>query len=147
MNDNLIFGVGGNDDDTARELKSDEAAEQSNLALRMSNPKLSALRAQNPFLMIVPFPNSVINTLLGAGGVATDINLPEGTKFISIRATSEYFVSRNGAAQIPTANVASDNGSTSFDTSVFIYVEEVRQFSIISTAANNSICVSCFQQL
>lgn len=136
-------------DAAENELKADAYAEQRNLSQRMSNAKLSALRAQNPFLAIVPFPNSTENVLLPAG-VAHDINLPEGTKFISIRATSEYFVSRNGNAQIPVAAVAGMNqetGSCSFDPSQYIYVEEVRQISIISRAADNAVCVSCYQQL
>lgn len=128
------------------EIESDDASTARNFAQRMSNPKLSGLRAQNPFVSLVPFPNSVINVLLGAAGTAVDINLPEGTKFINIRSTSEYFVSRNGNAQIPTAAVAT-NGSCSFDPSQYIYVEEIKQFSIISTGANNAICISCYQQL
>jgi hypothetical protein len=130
-----------------REVEQDSLDTLRNYAQRMSNPNLSALRAQNPFLPIVPFPNSVINVLLVAAGPPVDIYLPEGTKYINIRATSEYFASRNGNAQIPTTTVNNDGQACSFDSSQYIYVEELRSFSVISTGANNALCVSCYQQL
>lgn len=129
------------------ELNNDVLSAQSSLVQRMSNPRLSALRAQNPFLPIVPFPNSVVNVMLTAY-VPQDINLPQGTKFINIRSTGEYFASRNGVAQLPATTPSSDNGSTSFDPSQYIYVEEIRQFSLVSSmGGSNAVCISCFQQL
>jgi hypothetical protein len=129
------------------EIENDRVDTLVEVSQRMSNPKLSALRAQNPFLPIVPFPNSIINVMLPAGGSPLDIYLPEGTKYINIRATGEYFVSRNGNAQIPTSNISNDGRGCSFDSAHFVYVEELRSFSIISSVANNSVCISCYQQL
>jgi hypothetical protein len=129
------------------EIENDRIDTLVEVSQRMSNPKLSALRAQNPFLPIVPFPNSIINVMLPAGGSPVDIYLPEGTKYINIRATGEYFVSRNGNAQIPTSSISNDGRGCSFDSSQYVYVEELRSFSIISSVANNSVCVSCYQQL
>jgi hypothetical protein len=129
------------------EIENDRVDTLVEVSQRMSNPKLSALRAQNPFLPIVPFPNSIINVMLPAGGSPLDIYLPEGTKYINIRATGEYFVSRNGNAQIPTSSVSNDGRGCSFDSSQYVYVEELRSFSIISSVANNSVCISCYQQL
>jgi hypothetical protein len=129
------------------EIENDRVDTLVEVSQRMSNPKLSALRAQNPFLPIVPFPNSIINVMLPAGGSPLDIYLPEGTKYINIRATGEYFVSRNGNAQIPTSSISNDGRGCSFDSSQYVYVEELRSFSIISSVANNSVCISCYQQL
>jgi hypothetical protein len=129
------------------EIENDRIDTLVEVSQRMSNPKLSALRAQNPFLPIVPFPNSIINVMLPAGGSPVDIYLPEGTKYINIRATGEYFVSRNGNAQIPTSSISNDGRGCSFDSSQYVYVEELRSFSIISSVANNSVCISCYQQL
>jgi hypothetical protein len=132
---------------TENEIENDRRDMLADFAQRMSNPKLSALRAQNPFLPIVPFPNSIINVMLPAGGPAVDIYLPEGTKYINIRSTGEYFVSRNGNAQIPTSNISNDGRGCSFDSSQYVYVEELRSFSIVSSVANNAVCISCYQQL
>jgi hypothetical protein len=129
------------------EIENDRVDTLVEVSQRMSNPKLSALRAQNPFLPIVPFPNSIINVMLPAGGSPLDIYLPEGTKYINIRATGEYFVSRNGNAQIPTSSISNDGRGCSFDSSQYVYVEELRSFSIISSVASNSVCISCYQQL
>jgi hypothetical protein len=129
------------------EVEKDKRDMLANYAQRMSNPNLSALRAQNPFLPIVPFPNSIINVMLPAGGSPIDVFLPEGTKYINIRATGEYFVSRNGNAQIPTSTISNDGRGCSFDSSQYVYVEELHSFSIISSVANNAVCISCYQQL
>jgi hypothetical protein len=129
------------------EVENDKRDMLANYAQRMSNPNLSALRAQNPFLSIVPFPNSIINVMLPAGGSPVDVFLPEGTKYINIRATGEYFVSRNGNAQIPTSTISNDGRGCSFDSSQYVYVEELHSFSIISSVANNAVCISCYQQL
>jgi hypothetical protein len=132
---------------TENEIENDRRDMLADFAQRMSNPKLSALRAQNPFLPIVPFPNSIINVMLPANGYPVDIYLPEGTKYINIRSTGEYFVSRNGNAQIPTSSISNDGRGCSFDSAHFVYVEELRSFSIVSSVANNAVCISCYQQL
>lgn len=134
------------------ELQGDVFEEQRSLSQRMSNAKLSALRAQNPFVPIVMFPNSTITVELAAGA-PIDVDLPQGTKYIQIDATSEYFISRNGNARVPTAPVANaspinvESGSWRPDPSTFVYVEELRYFSIVSVGAANKIAICCFQQL
>lgn len=115
------------------------------LAHRMSNPKLMALRAQNPFIQILPFPNEVVTLALSAN-TSTDINLPEGTKFIKFSGNGEYYVSRKGNAEIPATSVRSSGDSLLNPEDCYFYVEEIRQFSVIAPL-NMRLSVQCFVQL
>lgn len=137
-----------NPDQVNTELGDDEFAANANLAQRMTNSKLSALRAQHPFLPILPFPNSVIQATLTAN-VAQDFDLPEGTKFIMIRGPSStlaLYASRNGQAQINATSSPVNNGSFLVDSNWLYYVEEVKQISLLSTSGIVAT-VACFQQL
>jgi hypothetical protein len=116
-----------------------------NVAKSMSNPKLMALRAQNPFITIMPFPNSSISMSLTAN-VARDINLPSGTKMIMFSGNGEYFVSRNGNAVIPTASAPEATGSIMNPEFCFFFVDEVRQMSAIAPF-DMRLTVHCFIQL
>jgi hypothetical protein len=135
----------------ADELAEDQQDVNQNLAFRMSNAPLSALRAQNPFLAILPFANTAIGLILPAN-TPTDVNLPRGTKFIYISGSDEYYISRNGQAQIPTEvntnnGTASRNGSYQNPEGFFIYVEEMEQFSIVAVNANTRISIACYLQM
>src|SRR5437868_1076512 len=105
------------------------------LAHRTSNPKLMALRAQNPFIHIMPFPNEVVAIVLGAG-VPTDINLPEGTKMVLFTGDGNYFISRKGNAELP-ASQNYGGGSVFKPEGQYYYTEEIKQFSAISQAGCN----------
>ena len=125
--------------DNTRELLAD-------MSFRMFNPHLSAIRAQNPFLSIAPFPNSAVTVLLGANA-AQDIHLPEGTKLINITFSGEIYISRQGNAQIPLAAQASDTGAFQPVNGAWMYVEEIRQFSIVAVSADTRVSVACYQQM
>lgn len=133
------------------ELNSDFMASARNLSQRVSNPKLSALRAQNPFLTIVPFPNSSVNVTLTASA-AQNIDIPDQAKYFSIHSglaaggSAMVFCSRNGQAQVPGANADATNGAVSFAPGVFVYCEEIKQFSIVSAAAAQ-VAINFYQQL
>src|ERR1700741_3594248 len=49
-------------------LDVDQRETDLNQGQRMQNPKLHALRIANPFVPIVPFPNSVITAFFSAAG-------------------------------------------------------------------------------
>lgn len=115
-----------------------------NLAHRMSNPKLMALRAQNPFIHVMPFPNEVVALALQAN-VPTDINLPEGTKMVRFSGNGDYYVSRKGNAELPTAQNPG-GGSVYKPEGAYYYTEEIKQFSVIAQNACN-LTVQCFIQL
>lgn len=119
------------------------------LANRMFNSKLMALRAQNPFIDIVPMPDQTIAIGLEAGK-AVDINLVGAVKMIrfsSSKGSGDYFVSRRGRAQIP-ANGVTDTESGAFmnPEQGYYYVEEINQLSIVA-AANCIVTIHCFTQL
>ena len=120
------------------------------LSFRMFNPKLAALRAQNPFLPILPFPNTSITMLLGAGGTQ-NIDLPQGTKFIFVSQSDECYFSRQGVAAIPIAPVSgvakNDTGAFQIPNNVFFYVEEIRQLSVIAVNADTRIAIACYMQM
>lgn len=117
------------------------------LAHRMANPKLMAIRAQNPFLIISPFPNESVSVLLAAG-LPQDIDLPRGTKMIRFSGNCEYYINRKGNAQIPdgTANTK-NSGSIYKPENMFYYTgEEIHQLSIVGPAVG-VVTVHCFVQL
>jgi hypothetical protein len=117
------------------------------LSFRNFNPKLAALRAQNPFLPIIQFPNSSVTFVLAANA-AIDIDLPQGTKYIYISGSDEYYISRQGKAQIPVSVTGdSESGSTQNPEGFFLYVEEIRQFSIVAVNADTRVSIGCFQQM
>lgn len=136
------------DDDlnNAELLAVSSANAMNDLANRMSNPKLMALRAQNPFLVIGQFPNEAVGVLLAAG-IPQDINLPAGTKMIRFTGNCDYYVSRKGNAQIPdgTANTR-DSGAIYKPEGIYYYAEEIKQLSIVGPAVG-IVTVNCFVQL
>jgi len=120
------------------------------IAGRVYNPKLTALRAQNCGLPISQFTNKSIAVILAAG-VAVDLNLPSGTKMIRFNSDGFFFASRNGRAQIPTVALVTgqaeaDIGSFCPATDTYYYVEEVHQLSIISDLQVR-VTVECFSQI
>ena len=116
---------------------------------RMFNEKLMALRAQNPFLGILGFPNGGFSVQLQPG-VAVDINLPSDVKLIFPSGDQVYYLSRNGTAQVPKAPTQGQGeygvGSYQNPENVLLYVEEVSQLSVISPVICNFTCGFYSQQ-
>lgn len=136
--------------ETPEEIISNEIGRATeNLSQRMMNPELMALRAQLPFVSIMPLPNMVLSAKLLAG-VAVDIDIPQGTKIIAVRGNGDYFVNRRGMAVIPTntgnLNDQSNSGNIFKPDGQFYYVEEIRQLSAVSVA-DSFLTVACFAQL
>lgn len=119
---------------------------QNDISRRMFNPKLMALRAQLPFVPIMPFPNESLAYALTAG-VPVDIQLPSGTKAIMFSGNGEYFITRKGRAQIPTGIHDIDGSGALMNPEFFLwYVEEVSQMSAVAPY-DMRLSVHCFTQL
>jgi hypothetical protein len=125
---------------------------QDELASKVFNVKLAALRAQNPFLPIVSIPDKTVNLSL-AINTAQDCPLPSGVKMIMIRRLNpdtQICASLNGNAQFIgtiTANTnENDSGSFVINDNIFMYVEELQSISFVSNTASQ-LSVMCWSQL
>lgn len=126
------------------ELIGDVRATMNNFAARMFNPKLAALRAQNPFVSILPFPDMVKNVSLTAN-VPQDVTFDSGVKMVRFSGNGEYYVSRRGNAQIPDGLIQ-DSGSVMNPEDAFYYVEDIQQVSIVAPNACR-VTVHCYTNL
>lgn len=138
-----------NNDD---QIDLDNAALEDAFAPRVFNANLAALRAQNPFIGMLPFPTTVVAGKLSAG-IAQDIQLPEGTKMIRIRAETgkDFWITRNGTAQIPSAtpdphSQAYGGGSLLSPNDRHFYTEDFRSLSMIA-AQDTLFAIECFIQM
>lgn len=138
--------------DATEQIDLNEHALEDAYAPRVFNASLSALRAQNPFIPMLPWPGSVIAGKLVANA-AQDIQLPEGTKMIRMRGENgkDYWVTRNGAAQIPgtTPDPLADRysaGAMMTPNDRYFYTEDIRQLSMIA-AQDTLFSIECFIQL
>jgi hypothetical protein len=111
---------------------------------RMFNPNLMALRAQLPFLPIMPFTNQNTAVLLAAGETV-EITIPQSAKLCRFLGNCEYFVSR-GTARAPTTNVPSDQCGIMNPEDVWYYIEELQTISI-HTPVGGRVSVEFFIQL
>lgn len=119
---------------------------ENDLSRRMFNPKLMAIRAQMPFIPIMPFPNESLAYKLTANK-PQDVQLPAGTKIIMFSGNGEYFVTRKGNAQVPTGvHDVDGSGALMNPEFCFFYVEEVNQLSVVAPQ-DMRLSVHCFTQL
>lgn len=149
--DNLMFMPGGVQIGAAEHVADIENDLMTrDIAGRMYNPKLTALRAQHYGLAISPMTNKAIACKL-APNVAVDINIPSGTKMIRFNSDGFFVVSRNGTAQLPPAALVSGDADGSIGSfypasDTFYYVEEIHQLSIMSDMQVR-ISIECFSQV
>ena len=127
------------------QLRADEKETMGEFARKMFNAKLAAIRAQLPFVPIMPFPNASLAYKLAAN-TPQDINLPSGTKLILFSGNGEYYVNRKGVAQVPTGVHEDGTGSIQNPEFAYLYVEEIQQLSVVAPLACN-LTVHCFIQL
>lgn len=132
--------------DAAELLANEDGRAVNKLAQFTTNPKLMALRAQMPFINIMPFPTKVLAFKLLAG-VVQDIALPQGTKLIRFSNGGTYYASRMTAA-LPVAGSgdAIETGSMQTPSDEWWYVEDVVSISMIALA-DTDITIACFIQL
>lgn len=108
---------------------------QSNLVVseqvtRMHNPAIMALRAQLPFLIIMPFTNQVSTYKLSAG-VIVDVFLPSGAKLVRFSGTGNFIVSR-GTAALPTGVHTQGECGIVNPQNTWYWIEEIASLSIVS---------------
>lgn len=116
------------------------------LSRRMFNPKLMAIRAQMPFIPIMPLPTESLAFKLDAGK-PIDINFPSGTKIVMFSGNGEYFITRKGQAQVPTGRHDIDgSGALMNPEFCFFYVEEIGGVSAVAPF-DMRLSVHCFAQL
>lgn len=108
------------------------------------NRKLAAWRAQNAFVQLTPLPNAVV-TLVLAAGVPKEVNLPSGTRVIRMRGNSDYYVTDNGNAVVPTVDSIDGSGMVYRPDGVLYFCEEAKSFSVCSVGAC-IVSVECFIQ-
>jgi hypothetical protein len=137
---------GGDVEDLAQNLYD----KRSDLISRSFNSKLSAIRSQNPFIEILPLPDTVITRVCAGGvGTALDFNIPSGCQFIRFKGNADYYISLNGNASVP---VLADNTNNAGNSSmykpedVFFFVAEMNSVSVIAPAAA-IVTMQCFMQL
>jgi hypothetical protein len=106
------------------------------------NPKLAALRMRNPHFPISEFPSTCVGATLTAN-TAQDFPIPPGTKFVKFKGSGDYFVSRNGNAQIPPNTAtqpidilamsgAGSNSGLYKPEETYFWVEEISSLSVIA---------------
>lgn len=131
-----------------RELEAIESPDRSTL-LTPQGPQndLASLRCRFPFLAILPIPTTAASVLLTAnptiaGLFQGEMNIPDGMVLGMFNANGTVFVSRNGAAEVPTAVSAGQSlgfGQASsfmlFNGSVF-YVGGIRSLSFAGPVAS-----------
>lgn len=112
------------------------------------NTDLNLFRAQNPFIEVLPFPDSVQGYKLTAN-VAQDVNLVDDTKVILISFTNgaNVYATRKGNAQIPgSASVEDGSAGLLLPAGKFFWVRGLRQLSLIADT-NCVVTVWCYIQL
>lgn len=119
---------------------------EGDLSRRMFNPKLMAIRAQMPFIPIMPLPNESLSYKMTAG-VPQTIRFPSGTKIVMFSGNGEYFITRKGQAQVPTSVHDIDgSGALMNPEFCFFYVEEINEVSAVAPF-DMRLSVHCFTQL
>jgi hypothetical protein len=109
---------------------------------------LMSLRAQFPFLPILPLPTAYESVHLAAN-TAEDIAIPSGASLMLLRGNADYYVATNGNAEVPsatnTAGNAGSNRAKSFyaPQGILLYVSGVNSISVISPDAD-TIVTACF---
>lgn len=129
-------------------------ATENDFSQRVFNKKLMALRAQNPFIQIMPLPNHGTTVQL-VPGIPQDITIPTGAKLAYFSGDGLYYMSRNGNAQVPSATQDKESSSLMNFEQFAIYVEEVRSISVICPTLDNfgnvapsvNLTVGFFEQL
>lgn len=109
-----------------------------NLTPQGSVNMLMSLRAQFPFLPIIPMPQSYVSLFMNAN-TARDLQIPDGMSLMLIRGSADYYMSTKGNAEVPTAlntsGGSSGNGiAMSFyaPQGILYYVGDIHSLSVIA---------------
>ena len=129
------------------------AAPDNSMLITPQGPKndLMSLRAQYPFLPIMPMPAKVVPLVLTTANLAYNMRIPSGAVLMYMRGNSDYFVSLQGNAEIPsTANTAGvGNTGVGIDCQSFyapqgwlFYVNQLKELSFNSPNAGTIVTCS-----
>jgi len=124
-----------------------QAFQRSNLS-----PTLIAFRAKNAFVEVMKFPNLCLGVQLSANS-PVDLQIPSGVRAIRFFGDGDYWVSRNGRAQIPGAPVGEESPNLQFEMTgiyrpegIIFYLDQGASFSVISASNNRLVSVMCWSE-
>jgi hypothetical protein len=107
------------------------------LGMRSDTPnrELMMLRAQFPFVEIMPIPNLVINKILTPVGIPQEIDVPDGAAICRFFATGDFYANFQGQANVPSAANLQDNQSFFRPdlTGNYFYCKGKKQVSVASS--------------
>lgn len=110
------------------------------------NSVLQGVRAQFPFLPIMPLPSETKTIFMATAGIAVEMYLPDGAAIAMFRGNQNYLMSLHGAAQIPTAALAGQGDQDPLAVKVFFapegvpwFVHGIRTISFVSDIANTYV--------
>lgn len=110
---------------------------------------LMALRAQFPFLPILPFPPQSWAKYLAAN-TAVECNIPDGCVLMLLRGNNDFYISIQGNAQVPDATNTSDSLGDSSNKSfyapqgILLYCGGMQRFSVIAPNAGTIVSAVFF---
>ena len=103
------------------------------------------LRFKNPFLPLTNPPTVVVG--VQAGAAAVDVNLPDGTWAIHVRASSAIGLGIGGQAVLPTTTPAT-TGTIIVGTGLGMYLTlAIKRLSIIAVTGTPSVSIECWTQV
>src|SRR5574337_145173 len=102
-------------------------AAQDNMARRVMNPELMALRHQLPFVSIMPIPMKCLFIVAAKANDVRDVQLPDGTQMVRFSAMRdiEFFVGINGAVQMPPPEDLTGGAALYTPVDQWYYVKEI----------------------
>ena len=104
---------------------------------------LMQLRAQFPFLPVLPFPRSLVTAVLTAN-VAQDIQLADGTTVVQFFADGDFYLSVAGNAVVPTSSNVSNAFSLYKPVGVLWYARGMRGVSVASATTGRVVQAHCY---
>jgi hypothetical protein len=104
---------------------------------------LMALRAQFPFLPVMPFPRSLVTAVLAAN-TPQDLQLADGTTVVRFFSDGDFYLSVGGAAVVPTSTNVQTAFSLYMPTGVLWYARGLRTVSVVSATADRVVQAHCY---
>src|SRR5574337_309626 len=124
-------------------------AAQDNMARRVMNPELMALRHQLPFVSIMPIPMKCLFIVAAKANDVRDVQLPDGTQMVRFSAMRdiEFFVGINGAVQMPPPEDLTGGAALYTPVDQWYYVKGARSLSIGLPVINTGVSIEVYIQL
>lgn len=114
---------------------------------RITNPELIALRGQNPFVDIVPFPMKSLFIVATKDNDTRDVTLPDGCQMVRFSANAiDFFVGVNGQVTMPPVEDVSGNAPLYNPVDCWYYVKGLRNISIGLALESTGVSIQCHIQ-